>query len=115
MNVKIMINPLFTTEILDAGYLISKDGVFDADYFWHLCNWHHWSDTKPNNLFSEIGNCSHGIIFVNPETNEHHLALSVGWKVGNKDEIYKYILENYNEPIWGDIYGFLDSAVEIDF
>ena len=62
-----------------------------------MCNWKHWTQEKPKELYSEIGSASHGICFTNPETNELWLCKSIGWLVGNEEEILQYVKENVNK------------------
>ena len=73
---------------------------FDADEIWNLCNWGHWTNEKPSNLYAEIYSCSHGLCLVNPETQERWLAKSVGWLAGDEKTISKYVLDNRYEVIW---------------
>lgn len=73
---------------------------FDRNECFHLCNWDCWTEEKPKNVHTDIESVGHGIIFVNPETKENHLALSAGWLVGNSVTITDYIRKHKNECIW---------------
>lgn len=74
---------------------------FDADELFNLCNWGHWTDTKPENLNSNIFSCGHGLLLENPETGEKWLAKSQGWIVGDDETITKYIEEHQSAIWWG--------------
>ena len=102
MQIKILLNTPLTEELVEHGYLEADklDNKEDAEYFWHLCNWWHWSATKPRNLFSDVENCGHGIAFVNPKTEQWFLALSGGWLCGTEDDIRDYIHRNYKRLDW---------------
>lgn len=93
-----------TDELEEHGYIEAEklDDTDDAEHFWHLCNWDHWSETQPENLFSDVCTCSHGIVFVNPETNTWYLALSNGWLAGDEKTIKDYIHKHHNDTFWGD-------------
>lgn len=73
---------------------------FDREVCFYLCNWQSWSDTKPENLHADIGNCGHGVCFVDPNTGEFNLALSIGWLVGTKEDICQYAYEHCNYDAW---------------
>ena len=81
-----------------AGYINMEE--FSADECWNLCNWTAWTEKKPNNLYSEISSCSHGICFTNTETQKKWLALSFGWLVGDENEISDYVEKHKNDIIW---------------
>lgn len=81
-----------------VGYIQSDQ--FDVEECWHLCNWTQWAAQKPVELHSDIGCCSHGICFTNPETKEKWLALTFGWLVGNVLEISEYVRKNKNKVVW---------------
>lgn len=82
-----------------AGY--AEVEVFDAEALWHLCNWSCYQEEKPDNLFSEIEYCGHGICFTNPETDQKWLALSFDWYVtDNMREIEKYVTQNEGKHVW---------------
>lgn len=81
-----------------VGYIQADQ--FDVEECWHLCNWTQWAEQKPVELHSDIGCCSHGICFTNPETKEKWLALTFGWLVGNVLEISEYVRKNKNKVVW---------------
>lgn len=81
-----------------AGYI--EIDQFDANKCWELCNWRVWTKEKPENLYSHICACSHGICFTNPETKEKWLALSFGWLVGNIVDISEYVKKNKDNILW---------------
>lgn len=81
-----------------AGYI--ETDIFDAEKCWNLCNWTSWAKKKPENLYSDIGLCSHGICFTNPDTKEKWLALTSGWLVGNDTDITEYIKDNKDKAVW---------------
>lgn len=71
------------------------------EYCFNLCNWINWSESKPENLFSEISNCNHGICFYLPNKNIYCLALSVGWLYcGDKSKIEDYAMKHKNKQYW---------------
>jgi hypothetical protein len=74
--------------------------TFDTEHIWHLCNWACWAEEKPKNLYADIEFCGHGLCVINPETQEIHLALSVGWLIGNEKKISDYVLNNRYEIVW---------------
>lgn len=80
------------------GYI--KSNKFDSDECFNLCNWSNWSETKPENLYADIQSVGKGICFTDPITNEKHLALSMGWLVGNSMEITDYVRKNIGNPFW---------------
>lgn len=80
------------------GYLELDE--FNPDVCFDLCNWGEYQEEKPDNLFADVPFCGSSICFENTETNEYWLALSVGWKHGTKEEIEKYVMENYNSLFW---------------
>ena len=82
----------------NVGYIEMEK--FDADTCFNLCNWIHWTDQKPENLYSEISSACHGICFSNHETDEMWLAKSVGWFVGNCFEVANYVNENKDNIFW---------------
>jgi len=73
---------------------------FDEEFIWHLCNWEHWAEEKPENLHADISSCNHGLCVINPETQERYLALSEGWLVGDEKKISDYVFNNRNEIWW---------------
>lgn len=79
-------------ELVPVGY--AELDVFDRNRLHELCNRFHWAMEKPSNLHSELYSCGHGVCFTNPETGERHLALSIGWLVGDEDRILNYIRTN---------------------
>jgi len=74
--------------------------TFDAEDIFDLCNWWHWAEEKPENLHADIDSCGHGLLVINPKTQEHWLALSIGWLVGNEAKIYDYVLKNIHNDLW---------------
>ena len=98
MKIDINVFPWYKTEPVDCGYIDMER--FDAEKCFELCNWKHWTQEKPKELYSEIGSASHGICFTNPETNELWLCKSIGWLVGNEEEILQYVKENVNKLWW---------------
>lgn len=99
-NMRIAIHIYSLGEIVPkyAGYIQADQ--FDAEECWHLCNWTQWAEQKPVELHSEIGCCSHGICFTNPETKEKWLALTSGWLVGDIVEISEYVRKNKGKVVW---------------
>ena len=73
---------------------------FDREECFHLCNWQSWSDKKPEDLHADIGNCGHGVCFVDPNTGEFNMALSSGWLVGTKEDICRYVYEHRDYNAW---------------
>jgi hypothetical protein len=78
---------------------ISAD-KFDREECFDLCNWVNWTDAKPENLHADIESCGHGVCFVNPNTGEFNMALSIGWLVGTKEDICRYAYEHRNYDAW---------------
>ena len=74
--------------------------TFDAEDIFDLCNWWHWAKEKPENLHADVASCGHGLLVINPETQEYWLALSVGWLVGDEAKIYDYVLKNRHNVLW---------------
>lgn len=85
-------------ELVPVGY--AELDVFNPDELFDLCNWEHYLMEKPHNLHSELCSCGHGVCFTNPDTGERHLALSIGWLVGNEDRILNYIRKNKGRAMW---------------
>lgn len=73
---------------------------FDVNEILKLCNWSHWTNEKPSNLHADIYSCDHGLCLINPETQERWLSKSIGWLVGTKDKINKYVLDNKYNILW---------------
>ena len=73
---------------------------FDTYEIFNLCNWICWTSKKPSNLHGEIVCCDHGLLLINPETQEYWLSKSFGWLVGTKDIIDTYVDNNKNRAIW---------------
>lgn len=94
-----------------TGYI--EMDQFDADKCWELCNWTAWTKEKPKNLHSDIGSCSHGICFTNPETKEKWMALSLGWLVGDEKKISSYAERHKNDIIWKKEYVLVSQGIEI--
>ena len=83
----------------DAGYIEMDE--FDANECFHLCNWSHWTNTKPAELHSDISSAEHGICFTNPETKEMWLAKSSGWLVGTRPYLLKlFCVKNKDRHVW---------------
>lgn len=74
--------------------------VFNAQEILTLCNWMHWTKDKPLNLHADIGSCDHGLLLINPETQERWLSKSIGWLVGSSYDIDKYVSDNKYSYIW---------------
>ena len=93
-----------TDELTERGYAMVEqlENNNDAEYCWHLCNWACWSgdEVQPENLFSDVDVCNHGIVFVNPETNVWFLALSNGWLHGTEAEVREYIRTHHDKTFW---------------
>lgn len=75
---------------------------FSPEDVWNLCNWEHWADTKPDNLFADISSCDHGLLLMRPGTEECWLALSDGWLSGNKENIIAYVERHKHDIWWGE-------------
>lgn len=73
---------------------------FSADQLFHLCNWKLWAMEKPDNLNADILCSGHGLCFINPETKERWLSLSIGWVTATEAEISAYVIKNRNTLIW---------------
>ena len=73
---------------------------FDAEAIWTLCNWMHWTEEKPENLYADICTCNHGLCVINPETQERWLALSNGWLVGDEKKISDYVFKHRHNVLW---------------
>ena len=73
---------------------------FNAEEIFDLCNWSNWTEEKPINLHADIKSCGHGLCLVNPETQQKWLALTIGWLIGDSEEISDYVRENKNNIIW---------------
>ena len=95
---KINIHIVKDSDLIYVGYI--EEEYFNADKCWDMCNWKHWLKEAPDGLHANISSCSHGICFTNPETNEIWLAKSIGWLVGNRNEIIDYVNQNKDELIW---------------
>ena len=89
---------LHSAEPVERGYL--ELDTFDENECFHICNWWHWSKTKPECLHSDIDICQHGIVFVNPETDIHCLALSSGWLYGKAEHIQNYVNAHLDSAVW---------------
>lgn len=92
---------------VERGYIEIADedrNKCNEDWCWDVCNWGHWTDTKPKELHSEVDHCDHGIVFVYPSDLEadglHFLALSNGWLTGSKEEIQEYVDNHVNSLFW---------------
>lgn len=73
----------------------------EAQKCWDICNWDAYASEKPENLFSTIGCCSHGICFKPDDgTQANWLALSCGWLCGTSTEIADYVRINKYNTIW---------------
>ena len=89
------------TRIMTPRYLgYAEVETFDAEEIFDLCNWWHWAKEKPENLHADIDSCGSGLLVINPETQEHWIALSFGWLVGTEAKIYDYVLRNRNNVLW---------------
>lgn len=76
-----------------------REGI--EDYCWELCNWSNWALKKPDNLFSDVDNCNHGICFYVHSEKIYYLALSQGWLCSTKEEdILDYIKKNKDKQLW---------------
>lgn len=71
----------------------------DAEKCFDLCNWSHWADEKPKELYSDVCSVSHGICFRNP-SGTNYLALSQGWLMGDDKKIADYIETHKERSIW---------------
>ena len=89
---------LHSAEPVERGYL--ELDKFDEDECFHICNWWRRTKTKPDCLHSEIESCQHGIVFVNPETDIHCLALSIGWLYGKAENIQNYVNAHIDKVAW---------------
>lgn len=98
MIVKIYEFPHYSDIPIDRGYIESNE--FSISMFWDMCNWHVRGLPKPENLHSDIEYCDHGIVFVNPETNIHYMALSIGWLQGTEQGIQNWVTQHKSEIFW---------------
>lgn len=80
------------------GYIEMEN--FDVEKCFNICNWKHWTDSKPNELYAECSSCGSGICFTNPLTQEKWLAKSIGWLIGNSLDITDYVTKHSNDFIW---------------
>lgn len=99
---KISIYDCLRGAMVHRGY-IEVDKIVEGieDYCWELCNWSNWALKKPDNLFSDVDNCSHGICFYVQSKKIYYLALSRGWLcVRNKEDILDYIRKNKDKQLW---------------
>lgn len=97
-NIRIEIHIAENDKLKHIGYIEAP--VFDAEFCFHLCNWHCWTENKPPQLHSDIGSCGHGICFTDPNTQNMWLALSSGWLVGDEAKILNYIQEHVGRLVW---------------
>lgn len=74
--------------------------TFDAEECFRICNWSEYTNTKPNVLHANISKAGRGICFVNPENGEHWLSKTIGWMVGDRSAIDKYVENHKDKPIW---------------
>lgn len=96
------VNGKFVYEITPTYLGFAEVDKFDADEIFHLCNWSCWTQEKPDNLHADIDYCGHGLCLVNPITQQRYLAKSVGWMIGDRDFIDKYVMVNrYHLTYWG--------------
>lgn len=72
----------------------------DAEKIWDLCNWSHWAEEKPENLYADISTCGHGLCLINPITQERYLSLSQGWLVGDEKTISDYVFNHKTTLFW---------------
>lgn len=67
------------------GYVCVKDDVTNvADNAWHLCNWSCWTETKPDQVHTDLTFCNSDVIFVindDEEEKEYWCADCFGWTV----------------------------------
>lgn len=83
---------------VERGYI--EMDKFDENECFHICNWTHRTTTKPECLHSDIKSCQHGIVFVNPESDIHCLALSSGWLYGKAEHIQNYVNVHLDSAVW---------------
>lgn len=89
------------THDLEPRYLgYAEVEKFDAEGIFHLCNWSHWTNEKPQSLHANICSCNHGLCLVHPETKEKWLALFSGWLTGDDKTIAEYVKNHQDSPIW---------------
>lgn len=90
----------------EKGEIIPKNlGYIELDSFnahkcYAICNWQHVYPSKPENLHGDVKQASHGWCFVNPETGEEWLSLSMGWLHGTHEEIEEYVKKNKDDIVW---------------
>lgn len=89
---------LHSANPVERGYLEMDE--FDEDKCFYLCNWCLWTKTKPECLHSDVTTCQHGIVFMNPETDIHCLALSDGWLYGKIEHIQNYVNAHLDNAAW---------------
>jgi len=89
-------------DLLLLGYLTTES--FNPELCLNLLNWHRRKHAeRPENLhlygYDKVDGCR-GICFENTSNHTWHLALSLGWLSGSREEIDKYIEENKNQRLW---------------
>lgn len=94
---KIDVHIIKGAKLVNIGYIEMEE--FNADKCYDICNWGRWAKTKPKILFANIDTCNR-VCFTNPITKKMHLTKSIGWLVGNEEEINNYIQQNANELLW---------------
>lgn len=94
---KIDVHIIRGAKLVNIGHIEMEE--FNADRCYDLCNWRRYSKTKPQALHANIETCDK-VCFTNPITKRMHLAKSIGWLVGNEEEINEYIQQNANELLW---------------
>lgn len=99
---KITIFDCLSGTMIYRGYIEVDKIVEDIEeYCWELCNWSNWALKKPENLFSDVDDCSHGICFYIHSRKLYCLALSRGWlHFTGKEDLISYIKKNKDKQIW---------------
>lgn len=84
--------------LVPSGYILADR--FNPELFWNMCNWSSRGKEKPEQLYSDIDTCNHGVCFENPENGELWMALSFGWMHGDRNLIETYIKNHADKQVW---------------
>ena len=74
--------------------------TFNQEEIFNICNWSCWTNEKPINLYSNIQSCGHGLMLIHPVTKKRYLSKSIGWLIGDKETINKYVEDNRYKLVW---------------
>ena len=94
---------IIDSNLMDRGYVeINILSPLNPENVFHFCNWSCWTEEKPENVYTDIDVIGHGLVVKDPITGVYHLALSVGWFSGTKEDVVNYIEKHKDEIIWGE-------------